>query len=269
MTTALEPRNTPPMGAFDAQDATLARYLGLNPNDPKDRAMIAVCRHYDFDPLLKHVIVIPKGGVYITRDGLLNVAHRSGQLDGIVVEQDPTLDAEAGEWTAKVSVYRKDMKYPFTYPGRYPANGGNKQYAQEMALKAAESHALRRAFDIGGLPSLDEQREEPKKQQRTTVDDLKPATPPSTPSPENAPSAESPVDAEVIEEPSEEPEPATRAQVTALNAAMTDLGITDRASKLAFLSDQVGHEITSSSHLTKVEASFVLDVINGTGEETA
>ena len=57
--------------------------------------------------------------------------------------------------------------------------------------------------------------------------------------------------------------------INALNAAMTGLGITDRASELAFLSDQVGHEITSSSHLTKIEASFVLDVINGTGEETA
>ena len=45
--------------------------------------------------------------------------------------------------------------------------------------------------------------------------------------------------------------------------------ITDRDSKLQFLSNQVGHEIGSSKELTKVEASFVLDVLNGTGEETA
>ena len=241
MTTALEPRNTPPMGAFDAQDATLARYLGLNPNDPKDRAMIAVCRHYDFDPLLKHVIVIPKGGVYITRDGLLNVAHRSGQLDGIVVEQDPTLDAEAGEWTAKVSVYRKDMKYPFTYPGRYPANGGNKQYAQEMALKAAESHALRRAFDIGGLPSLDEQREEPKKQQRTTVDDLKPATPPSAPTVDVS-------DAEEVEA-TVEPDPMTDSQRAVLNELWREVRADVRAEILA------GRD---PKHLTREQADEIL-----------
>lgn len=149
------------VGAFDARDENLVRYLGLNPNSPADRAMVAVCRHYGFDPILKHVVVIPKGGVYVTRDGLLHVAHRSGQLDGIVVEQDPTL--VDGEWVAKVTVWRKDMSHGFTYPGRYPVNGGNRQYAQEMALKAAEAHALRRAFEITGLPTLDEQRpEEPR-----------------------------------------------------------------------------------------------------------
>lgn len=143
-------------GAFDAADANLVRYLGLDPARPADRAMVAVCRHYGFDPLLKHVVVIPKGGVYITRDGLLHVAHASGQLDGIVVEDGPSL--VDGEWVTKVSVYRKDMGHPFTFVGRYPANGGNKQYAPEMSLKAAESHALRRAFSIAGLPTLDEQR---------------------------------------------------------------------------------------------------------------
>ncbi|BBU22137.1 hypothetical protein [Mycobacterium xenopi] len=147
------------MGAFDERDTDLIRYLGLNPAKPEDRAAVAVCRHYGFDPLLKHVVVIPRSGVYITRDGLLHVAHRSGQLDGIVVEQEPVLDGERGEWVARVSVWRKDMSHPFTYPGRYPANGGNDRYAPEMALKAAEAHALRRAFEVAGLPALDEQRE--------------------------------------------------------------------------------------------------------------
>lgn len=142
------------MGAFDANDKQLVTYLGLDPSKPADRAAVAVCRHYGFDPLLKHVVCIPKGGVYITRDGLLHVAHQSGQLDGIVVEQEPTL--VDGEWVAKVTVYRKDMSHGFSYPGRYKQGG---QYAPEMALKAAESHALRRAFSITGLPAQDEQRE--------------------------------------------------------------------------------------------------------------
>ena len=34
------------MGAFDAADQHLARYLGLNPQSPQDRAAVAVCRHY-------------------------------------------------------------------------------------------------------------------------------------------------------------------------------------------------------------------------------
>lgn len=140
------------------QPGKVLSYLGLNPEDPKSQAVVAVAQRYDLDPLLKHVIVIPKGGVYITRDGLLHVAHRSGQLDGIVVEQEPTLSEDGKEWVARVAVYRKDMGHPFTFPGRYSVTGVNREYAQEMALKAAEAHALRRAFDVTGLPTLDEQR---------------------------------------------------------------------------------------------------------------
>lgn len=135
-------------------------YLGLVPSDPKAQAVVAVCQRYDLDPLLKHVIVIPKGGVYITRDGLLHIAHRSGQLDGIVVEQEPTLSEDKREWVARVAVYRKDMRHPFTFPGRYAVAGMNREYAQEMALKAAEAHALRRAFDVTGLAAEDEQRDD-------------------------------------------------------------------------------------------------------------
>lgn len=148
------------VGAFDPTNEKVLKYLGLDPRDPKSAAVVAVARRYDLDPVLKHVIVIPQGGVYITRDGLLHVAHQSGQLDGIVVEQEPILSQDGKEWTARVSVYRKDMRFPFTFPGRYPVAGSNKQYAQEMALKAAESHSLRRAFSVAGLPSLDEQRAE-------------------------------------------------------------------------------------------------------------
>src|SRR5690606_12429082 len=158
--TELTPQDTAAVGAFDPRDSKVLQYLGLNPGDPKSRAVVAVARRYDLDPLLKHVIVIPKGGVYITRDGLLHIAHRSGQLDGIVLEQEPTLSEDGREWVARVSVYRKDMRHPFTFPGRYPAGTGNVTYAPEMALKAAEAHALRRAFDVTGLPTEDEQRPE-------------------------------------------------------------------------------------------------------------
>lgn len=152
------PANT--TGSFDQNDSTLVQYLGLNPTDPRSRAVVAVCRTYGLDPILKHVIVIPKGGVYITRDGYLHIAHVSKMLDGIVVDQEPTLSEDGKHWVARVSVYRRDMTHPFTFPGRYPVNGQNREYAPEMALKAAESHALRRAFNVAGLGSADERHTE-------------------------------------------------------------------------------------------------------------
>ena len=58
----------------DQTPADIARLLGMNPSDPKTQAMVAVCARYELDPLLKHVVVIPGAGPYITRDGLLHVA---------------------------------------------------------------------------------------------------------------------------------------------------------------------------------------------------
>lgn len=145
--------------ADPADTERLAALLGMNPRDPKTHAMIAVCQRYDLDPLLKHVVVIPGSGPYLTRDGLLHVAHRSGQFDGMTLVSGPEL--VDGEWRCVVSVYRKDMSHPFTFPGRYSATGGNRKYAPEMALKVAECMALRRAFDVSGMGVLDEQQPEP------------------------------------------------------------------------------------------------------------
>lgn len=142
--------------AFTVDDRAILSYLGLNASDARCHAVVAVCRRYNLDPLLKHVVLIPKGGLFITRDGYLHVAHESAQLDGIEVVDEPYLSEDGTEWRARVAVHRKDMAHPFKYPGRYPAKGGNAAYAQEMALKNAEAHALRRAFDVSGLPAEDE-----------------------------------------------------------------------------------------------------------------
>jgi len=127
--------------------------LGFDPNNASHRVAVKVADRYGLDLLLKELIVIAGKGAYITRDGLLSIAHRSGQLDGIVLDEQGKDDTH---WYAIVSVYRKDMQYPFRYPGRYPFKGSNKEYGPEMAIKVAESMALRRAFRITGVATLDE-----------------------------------------------------------------------------------------------------------------
>lgn len=132
------------------------KYLGLNPNDTATHALVEVCNRYGFDPLLKHVVLIGnKSGknTYVTRDGLLHLAHQSHQLDGIVVVDEGDNDKE---WWAVVEVFRKDMSHPFRYKGRYSKSGSNKTYGPEMAVKCAEVMALRRAFDVS-LPTVEEQ----------------------------------------------------------------------------------------------------------------
>src|SRR5438128_7409044 len=94
--------------------------------------------------MLKHLVLID-GKPYVTRDALLFIAHRSGQFDGIAVTEPVVVD---GYWRCTATVWRKDMSHAFDYPGRYPTSGGNQKFAPEMAIKVAESMALRRAFNV-------------------------------------------------------------------------------------------------------------------------
>lgn len=260
------------VGAFDQTNEQALRYLGLNPNSPADQAMVAVARHYDLDPLLKHVVVIPKGGIYITRDGLLDVAHRSGQLDGIVVDQEPTLDQNNREWVARVSVYRKDMRHPFTFPGRYPVSGSNKAYAQEMALKAAESHALRRAFRVTGIPAYDEHRPEaaPQASGLAAAQQAHQTTEPEETLEETSvaegedgfdsrerPSGSVPVEGEIVTYAEDEPLDVQSNLARRLFASMGDAGISkDQAHE--FMTETLGREISTSRDLTVGEARRLL-----------
>jgi hypothetical protein len=136
----------------DPRELALLRAVGLDRVSAEQRELaLNIAKRYELDLLLKHLVMVD-GRPYITRDGLLHVAHRSGQLDGIETTDAILAD---GFWRASCSVYRKDMSRPFTYSGRYPENGNNKKFAPEMAVKVAEVMALRRAFDVAA-PAADE-----------------------------------------------------------------------------------------------------------------
>lgn len=139
------------------------RYLGLNPNDIATQTLLLIAERYGLDPIRKHVVLIEGKGnkpatPYVTRDGLLHVAHRSGHLDGIVVEGQGETDSH---FTADVSVWRDDMSHPFRFVGRYPkvqhTKHGDKtvEFGPEMAVKCAEAMGLRRAFDVD-VPTVEE-----------------------------------------------------------------------------------------------------------------
>jgi len=156
MTTDVEPI---PAEVVDERrrKAALLKALGMERQAPEQvELFLAIAKRYDLDPMLKHLVMV-EGRPYITRDGLLWIAHRSGVLDGIEVTE-PVIATLAGVgefWTAKATVWRRDMTRPFTYGGRYPTKGPNQRYGPEMAVKTAESMALRRAFNVSA-PTVDE-----------------------------------------------------------------------------------------------------------------
>lgn len=142
------------IGSHPIDHDAVLQAVGLNARDPNAQALLLVCERYGLDPLLKHMVLIQQRP-YVTRDGYLHIAHTSGLLDGIeIVEEGETSE----HWWAVAAVYRKDMTRPFRYRGRYPKSGAQGQkYGPEMAIKCAEVAALRRAFDVTGVPAADEQ----------------------------------------------------------------------------------------------------------------
>lgn len=127
----------------------LLKAIGFDRLAPEQREIaLNIAARYDLDPLLKHIVLID-GKPYITRDGLLHIAHRSGVFDGIEVTAPAKVDRW---WRVVATVYRKDMSHPISYPGRYPVGAKNDE---EMAIKVGESMALRRAFDVAA-PTVDE-----------------------------------------------------------------------------------------------------------------
>lgn len=155
-------RMVPQHEGADLQTA-LIRAVGFDKlSEPQRELALAVAKRYELDPMLKHLVMID-GKPYITRDGLLHVAHRSNDFDGIEVT-DPVLDAEPDSkgrryWRSRATVWRKSFGRPFVYPGRYPQLGGNEKYAEEMSIKVAEVMTLRRAFDVAA-PTQEERWED-------------------------------------------------------------------------------------------------------------
>jgi len=164
MTLAIAPNSTP-------RELALLKAVGLDRANPEQRELaLHIADRYGLDLMLKHLVLI-EGRPYITRDALLHIAHRSGQLDGIETTE-PEIVGEF--WRASCSVYRKDMSRPFTYGGRYPTKGGNAKFAPEMAIKVAEVMALRRAFDVAA--PTQEERWDIEVPPEATSDKAKPVT---------------------------------------------------------------------------------------------
>lgn len=270
-------RNLPaPAQGFGTPDQEkILRLIGLDPRDPKAHAVVAVARRYDLDPVLGHISIIPRSNMpYITRDGYLYIAHRSGQLDGIEVLEGPTRDGT--EWHARIAVYRKDMSHAFVYPGRCELGRDN---GPEMAITRGERRALRRAFavtlprefgdddgtDLAGLHVKPETAGNP-------AGMLAPERPPEAARrTETAERGRAVTDVPLPVEPAGDygPDPADQpgpellheAQRRAIFRLASMLGLaTDdkRAERLALFSEIVGRDVASSTELSRIEAQLLV-----------
>ncbi|AYJ74791.1 hypothetical protein phiMa_08 [Thermus phage phiMa] len=149
--------------------ATLARQrLFAGVPDEDVHLALAICQRYGLDPLLRHVVLIPGGkdrrhNVYITRDGLLHVAHTSGKAWSLEVEEPKRME---NPYTGKpdiylrgrVRVYDPDTGREQVFEGgvwfsEYAQKGGSwNSHPAAMHQKVLEVFLLRRAFDVAVTP---------------------------------------------------------------------------------------------------------------------
>jgi hypothetical protein len=165
--TSPAPTTTVALAAFGRPDPEqILKMVGLNPSDPRAHAVVMVCERYDLDPVLGHIGIFPRSQKpYISRDGYLHIAHRSGVFDGMDVVEEPHRDLEGRQWKCTVAIYRKDMGHAFAIPG-YAELGDNN--GQDMCLVRSERRGLKRAFDISTPPgTFADEDPDPESQPRT------------------------------------------------------------------------------------------------------
>lgn len=176
--------------SWESQIALVKTMVAKEASDDEFELMLHMARKYNLDPLTKQIWLVKYRGqpanIFTGRDGFLDIAHRSGQFNGmdtkVEVVQEPIDKTftfynkkanrqETGrlhrpwQYKATCTVYRKDMQHPIiaeVFEDEYTTCQNLwKDKARTMIGKVAESQALRKAFQISGLYSPDEMPEPP------------------------------------------------------------------------------------------------------------
>ena len=118
--------------------------------------MLEVAAYYRLNPFAGQICVTTQGWIIIKRDGLLKIAHDSGNFDGI----ETVFEEKEGEViSATCTVWNKQLSHPVRFTARMkeffrPSSNGKGAWDKMpsvMLQKCAESHALKRAFCITGV----------------------------------------------------------------------------------------------------------------------
>lgn len=136
-------------------------------SDDEFNLLLYQAKTLHLDPLTKQIWAVKytsdrPASIFIGRDGLLQLAHRSGAFDGM----ESGTKMEGTELIGWAKVYRKDMRVPFSIEvsaKEYNRNQGTwNTHPKTMIQKVAEAQALRRAFQISGVYSPEEMPEQEK-----------------------------------------------------------------------------------------------------------
>lgn len=167
----------------DNQKLLIKRTVAKDVTNDEFIIFLHMARKYNLDPFLKQIWCIKlseysPAQIFTSRDGFLDIAHRSGHFDGMappeIVRIEEPFEIEFYnkktklkevkkydfQYSSTTTVYRNDMKHPFVvtiYEDEY-STGRNLWLTKRRTMcgKVSESQCLRKAFSISGMYAPEE-----------------------------------------------------------------------------------------------------------------
>lgn len=164
-----------------SQIELIKRTVAKNTSDDEFKIFLHMAKKHELDPFLKQIWCIKFGTdpaqIFTSRDGFLDIAHRSNKFDGMETKVEKTAEGfeitfynrktklyetfkSDFQYVSTTTVYRKDYKYPFivtVYEEEY-STGRNLWTTKRRTMigKVSESQCLRKAFSISGIYAPEE-----------------------------------------------------------------------------------------------------------------
>jgi hypothetical protein len=128
-----------------ARQREALQLLGIKGTAEHITLLFKLAEHYQLDVLSKEITLIPGKGPYIGVWGRLHIAHRSGLLDGLEMEEEEETDQH---YKVRCVVWRTDKTRPAAKVVGRVGKHERKEWPWEIARSRAVRAALGFAFSI-------------------------------------------------------------------------------------------------------------------------
>lgn len=123
----------------------IVELMGFKGSPQHTTLLFQLAEHYQLDPLIKEISLIPGKGPFIGVWGRIHIAQRSGMLDGFEADEETHED---GLYIVRCIVWRKDMGHPAAKVKGRVRDAEKKDWPWEIARARAVRAAFGYAFNI-------------------------------------------------------------------------------------------------------------------------
>lgn len=123
----------------------IVELMGFKGTQQHTALLFQLAEHYQLDPLTKEIALIPGKGPFIGVWGRLHIAHRSGMLDGLEMDDEEEDDRH---YKVRCIVWRKDQQRPAAKVLGRVGRHEKKEWPFEIARARAVRAALGFSFSI-------------------------------------------------------------------------------------------------------------------------